>query len=126
MDGRTDGVKDMAVQLPGMARVRARFIEMLIPRHDQIAENALAAWDGESVDEITGNLSSAQRVLHQIAGTAGSLGFPELGAKASACENEIIAHLQGPDADLAICPFEVIQNIDLFLRDCRDIIEEQA
>ena len=68
-------------ELPGLDRVRNRFLEMLVPRQEQIAAHAVAAWDGETVEEITGNLASAQAILHQIAGTAGSLGFVDLGAR---------------------------------------------
>ena len=110
-------------ELPGLDRVRNRFLQMLVPRQEQIAAHAVAAWDGETVEEITGNLASAQAILHQIAGTAGSLGFVDLGARAHACENEIIDHLKGPDADLAICPGEIVRNLDGFLQDCLAVLE---
>ncbi|NNE51170.1 MAG: Hpt domain-containing protein [Sulfitobacter sp.] len=113
----------MISELPGLDRVRARFLDMLVPRHEQIAAHAVAAWDGETVEEINGNLAAAQAILHQIAGTAGSLGLVDLGAKAHACENEIIDHLKGPDADLAICPGEIIRDLDEFLQDCLAVLE---
>ena len=69
----------MLAELPGIERIRKRFVEMLDERQTLIATHGLAAWDGTTVDEIKGNLASAQAILHQIAGSAGSLGFEELG-----------------------------------------------
>ena len=109
-------------ELPGLERVKARFIEMLIPRQEKIAAHAVLAWDGQSSQEICDNLAAAQAILHQIAGSAGSLGFADLGVKAHNCENEIIDYLNGPDAELAICPGVIIQNLDQFLQDCRIIL----
>ena len=98
---------------------------MLEERQSAIAGHALAAWDGETLEAINGNLASAQAVLHQISGTAGSLGFPALGKNARYVEMEIIAHLEGPDADLAICPGELIYHIDRFVTECREVIADQ-
>jgi HPt (histidine-containing phosphotransfer) domain-containing protein len=115
----------MMNELPGIDRVRGRFLDMLEQRQSAIAAHALAAWDGSSLEDINGNLAAAQAVLHQIAGSAGSLGFPDLGKAARHCETEIIAHLEGPDADLAICPGELIYHLDRFVSDCRAVISEQ-
>jgi HPt (histidine-containing phosphotransfer) domain-containing protein len=119
-------MKDMVKELPGLDRVRGRFLTMLEDRQERIAQHALMAWEGETLEQINGNLASAQAILHQIAGTAGSLGFAELGQSARASETEIIAHLEGPDADLAICPGELIYHIDIFVADCRDLLDQQA
>ncbi|WP_370402559.1 Hpt domain-containing protein [Sulfitobacter sp. JB4-11] len=115
----------MMNELPGIDRVRGRFLDMLEQRQAAIAGHALAAWDGETLEDINGNLASAQAVLHQISGSAGSLGFPDLGKFARYCELEIIGHLEGPDADLAICPGELIYHLDRFVTDCRTVIAEQ-
>lgn len=118
-------MKDMMNELPGIDRVRSRFLDMLEQRQSAIAAHALAAWDGQSLEDINENLASAQAVLHQISGSAGSLGWAELGKAARTCEMEIIAHLEGPDADLAICPGELIYHLDRFVTDCRDVIAQQ-
>lgn len=110
------------MELPGLEKVRARFIEMLEDRQARIATHALAAWEGETVEEINGNLESAKAILHQIAGTAGSLGFTDLGVTARQCEEEVIAHLEGPDSDLAICPGELVHHIDGFVGQCRETL----
>ncbi|MEW9919240.1 Hpt domain-containing protein [Marimonas sp. MJW-29] len=118
-------MKDMVDQLPGLERVRERFLTMLAERKERIATHALGAWEGETLEEVNGNLASAQAILHQIAGTAGSLGFAPLGQSAHACENEIIAHLEGPDADLAICPGELIFFLDNFVGACDALLESR-
>lgn len=115
----------MMNELPGIDRVRGRFLDMLEQRQSAIAGHALAAWDGQSLEDINSNLASAQAVLHQISGSAGSLGWSELGISARDCEMEIIAHLEGPDADLAICPGELIYHLDLFVTSCREVIADQ-
>lgn len=115
-------MRDIVKELPGLERVRTRFLSMLADRQEMIASHALAAWEEDTLDGINGNLAAAQSILHQIAGTAGSLGFPELGQSARDCENEIIEHLEGPDADLAICPGEIIHHIDVFVTDCRALL----
>lgn len=119
-------MKDMAESLPGLERVRERFLTMLTDRKERIASHALAAWEGETLEDVNGNLASAQSILHQIAGTAGSLGFAALGESAHACENEIIAHLEGPDADLAICPGELIYFLDAFVGSCDEVLGLRA
>jgi HPt (histidine-containing phosphotransfer) domain-containing protein len=111
--------------MPGIEAIQARFVTLLEERQTSIAHHALNAWDGTTVEEINGSLAAAQSTLHQIAGTAGSLGFAELGTSARACEIEIIAHLEGPDADLAICPVELISRLDKFVSDCRTLIDGQ-
>lgn len=118
-------MKDMMNELPGIDRVRGRFLDMLEQRQAAIAGHALAAWDGQTLEEINENLASAQAVLHQISGSAGSLGWADLGEAARECEMEIIAHLEGPDADLAICPGELIHHLDVFVTSCREVIAEQ-
>lgn len=115
----------LAHQMPGMNRIRARFVELLDDRKSNIARHALAAWDGESLDVINGNLEKARNILHQIAGTAGTVGHPDLGTIAQQCEAQIIAHLEGPYADLAICPGEIIWRIDTFVEAC-DALTIQA
>lgn len=112
--------------LPGLEAIQNRFVSMLEDRQAAIAQHALAAWDGETLEEINGNLAEAQATLHQIAGSAGSLGFAALGMSARSCEAEIIAHLEGPDADLAICPGELMYHLDKFVCDCRALIDNHG
>lgn len=115
----------LALEMPGLERIRDRFIEMLEDRKAMIAQHALAAWDGETAEEINANLENARNILHQIAGTAGTVGFPDLGTTAQQCEAQIIAHLEGDYADLAICPGEIVWCIDTFVEAC-NILQEAA
>lgn len=107
-----------AAQMAGLDRIRLRFIELLATRKADIAQYALAAWDGESAEDINANLEGARGILHQISGTAGTVGYPELGQIAQQCEAQIIAHLEGDYADLAICPGDIIWFIDTFVEAC--------
>ncbi len=112
--------------MPGIEAIQTRFVTMLQDRQAAIARHALNAWDGETLDQINDNLAAAQATLHQIAGSAGSLGFATLGMSARSCEAEIIAHLEGPDADLAICPGELMYHLDKFVSDCRALIDSHG
>ncbi|MFC6637213.1 Hpt domain-containing protein [Sulfitobacter sediminilitoris] len=116
-------MKDMVDTLPGIERVRSRFLTMLQDRKERIAAHILAAWEGETLDDVNDNLAKTEAILHQISGTAGTLGFSDLGTHARSCEGKIIAHLKGPDADLAICPGELIHEIDAFVIACEDVID---
>ena len=110
------------LELPGIDRIRTRFLEMLRDRQSAIAEHALFAWEGHTLEEVNGNLISARTILHQIAGTAGSLGFDDLGHAARSCENDIVAHLTGPDNDLALCPDALLVQIDDFVEHCKGLL----
>lgn len=111
----------LAFEMPGLDRIRHRFLDLLDERKVLIAQHALAAWDGETAEQINSNLESARSILHQIAGTAGTVGYPELGVTAQHCEAQIIAHLEGDYADLAVCPGEIIWFIDTFVEACDNI-----
>jgi len=112
-----------ALELPGLDHIRGRFVELLQGRKMTIAQHALAAWDAETAEDINANLEDARAILHQIAGTAGTVGFPELGEDAYYCETQIIAHLEGAYSDLAICPGGIIWSIDAFIASCDTLPE---
>tara|TARA_R110002020_G_scaffold96067_2_gene230361 strand:- start:213 stop:581 length:369 start_codon:yes stop_codon:yes gene_type:complete len=118
-------MKKATTPMPGLEAIQARFITLLQDRYIQIAQHALDAWEAVSPAEARSNLAGAQAILHQIAGTAGSLGFAELGHKARACEVAIIGHLEKPDTESGDCPDELITQIDTFVYDCRELIEAQ-
>lgn len=91
-----------------------------------LAEHALAAWEGSTLQEINDNLAEARTILHQIAGTAGSLGFDDLGTVARDNELAIDAHLDGPKGKIANCPTEIIFGLDDFLKSSEALIAEQS
>ena len=119
-------MKDVVTELPGLERVRAHFLKALRERREKIAVHAIQAWDGTDADTINTNLAGAQAVLHQIAGSAGSLGFEDFGAEARRCETEIIAYLGSPAAEADACPTHLITDLDGFVRRCQDILEQNA
>ncbi|WP_298860878.1 Hpt domain-containing protein [uncultured Sulfitobacter sp.] len=116
-------MSSVALQIPGLDRIRLRFLDLLEHRKVNIARHALAAWDGETAEEINANLEAARSILHQIAGTAGTVGYEALGITAQHCEAQIIAHIEGPYADLAVCPGEIIWFIDTFVEACDGLAE---
>lgn len=114
-----DGGLDM---MSGLEKIRGRFLDLLVTRQQNIAHHAVLAYEGQTVDEVNGNLAAARDILHQIAGTAGSLGFDDLGLAARSCENDIVAHLNGPDNDLALCPDALLVQIDDFVEQCKGLL----
>ena len=114
-----------APALPGLERIRARFLDMLSDRQALIAQHTLDAWNGKTSSEINDNLAAAQAILHQIAGSAGSIAFGDLGTSARVCETEIIEHLQSAN-ESAVCPGELVFHIDDFVRSCTEVIAEAA
>ena len=85
---------DIARLQEGLLRVRERFLDDLDGR-----ERVVKALRMEI--SSTGNpgpsRDAAQRQLHRIAGTAATLGLPELGQAASICEDELV-QVQGGKA----------------------------
>ena len=113
---------DVIPQVYGPDRLRLRFVQMLAERQSRIAAHALAAWDGESVEEVNINLSAAQFILSKIARSAGPLGFSELAQTAQHAADQVLNHLKGPDSDLAICPGELVFYLDESVAACRAAI----
>lgn len=114
-----DGSLEM---MSGLEKIRGRFLDLLVTRQQSIAHHAVLAYEGQTLDEVNGNLAAARDILHQIAGTAGSLGFDDLGHAARSCENDIVAHLTGPDNDLALCPDALLVQIDDFVEQCKGLL----
>lgn len=107
-------------EIPGVDRVN--FILKLEERKTNVAQHVLAAWDGVSTDEINTHLEKASATLHRIAETAGAMGYAALGATALRSEQQIISHLEGPYADLAVCPGEIVWCVDTFVEACAAIL----
>ncbi|AXI47993.1 phosphorelay protein [Sulfitobacter sp. SK012] len=115
-----------AKELPDLAKVRGDFFGTLRTSSEQIARHALLAWDGDNVEGINVNLKAAQDTLHRIVGAANRVGLHQLGHTARQCEQAIIGHLSGPDIDLAICPGELIVELDMFVQASNDILQHDA
>ena len=117
-------MRDVVPELYGLQRLRLRFLEMLLERQTRIARHSLAAWDGETVAEINGNLSAAQTIRDKISGAAAPLGFIDLAECTRRSADEILAHLKGGDADLAICPGELIYYLDQSVSTCQAVVAD--
>lgn len=113
---------DHALAMPGLERVRSRFLLLLETRQAEIADHALTAWDSMDTVKVHRHLEAAQNILHQIAGTAGSLGFGSLGHIARECEYAIIAHLEnenGPEL-----PEHVMAQMDYMVSQSQALLSE--
>lgn len=116
----------MSRELPGLDRIRARFIHLLIERQAEIAQHALLAWESNDAVAKIENLQAARNIVHQISGTAGSLGFWELGQAARECEELIIKHLENtPSADTALLN-DVLLSLDAFVSKSRELTSQSA
>lgn len=113
----------LALEMANCNLIRHRFLNLLTERRVAIARHTLAAWDGETAEIINSNLEQARSILNQIADTAATAGYAELGITAQHCESQIIAHLEGPYADLAVCPGEIIWFVDTLVEACDNIAE---
>lgn len=78
------------MKMPGLERIRARFMDMLVERLNEIDRLCDPAVSGLSPRDA---LEQVQMILHKIAGTAGTLGLTVLGDTARTGENTIIAFL---------------------------------
>ena len=90
-------------EMPELLRIRERFVEMHHDRHDRLEE--LLEATRRDVDAEAALLET-RRILHKIAGTAGTLGFAALGTSAREVEYLIDTHLDGcgfqPDQGVAV------------------------
>lgn len=98
-----------------MGKIKVRFLDLLESRQFDIASHALAAWNAQTTEQADRHLGAARDILHQIAGSAGSLGFGPLGQAARECESSIIYHLANRVPDTAPCPHRVIEQLDSFM-----------
>lgn len=116
----------LACQMPNPELEPARFVDLLEDSQTAVALHVLAAWDGETTDGINAHLAEARGVLHEIVIAAGTVGCAEVRAKAQLCVAQITAHLEGPYADLAICPGEILWCADTFVEACASVVPEQG
>ncbi len=119
-------MKDTAVALPGLERIKARFLALLEERQGLIAHHALAAWEEKTPSKMYAHLQVAQGTLHQIAGTSGSLGFHDLGIAARDCENAILRYLEHPDLAEMPLSTELLAQMDDFVSISQSLLAENA
>lgn len=119
-------MRELADALPGIERIKLRFLDLLEERQSKIAHHALAAWKSTDSKETRENLEMAQATLHQIAGTAGSLGFGPLGQTAHDCEVAIIAHLEYLTGDTVDIPTTIMSQMDTFVSMSQKLLKDQG
>jgi len=111
----------LAFSAAAPVRPPAHLFAILTDQQTRIAQHALAAWDGETLDAVNGNLKAAKKLLQELAQTARAGGYGRLCTLAEQCEMQILVHLDGPYADLAICPGEIIWCVDTLVEACSDL-----
>jgi len=116
----------MVATLPGLERIKDNFLSLLVERQAEIAENALAAWESTDADGQALKLKTVQNLLHQITGSAGTLGFGELGSVAQKAEGAIIAYLEGNDRSNAAIPHTLLAEIDGFVSVSQSLLLENG
>lgn len=96
--------------------VRKRFTALLDERLDELEDLREKIGLNAKQDEAYRKI---QFIAHKIAGTAGMLGFEDLGKLASSAENTIIQHVDG---GLSRETHKItVKNIDVFIECAADI-----
>ncbi|KEJ89712.1 hypothetical protein [Sulfitobacter donghicola] len=116
-------MRDFAPFDPSLAEIIPAFIQTLERRVIHITSFALAAWDGETLQSVNGSLVGARELLAQIATEAAAAGYPAIGADAGFFIDRIDGYLDGPYADLAICPGDIVWWADYFAQTCYRLLE---
>ena len=100
----------------GLARIRQQFVSRLTERRARMLKHILDA--ANDADEATrhAHLAAARYVIHQIAGTAGTLGFVKLGVDARRLENMIDTNLDGEMSN------DLLEVVLAFSDDCEAIV----
>ena len=107
----------------GLSRIRIQFLARLVHRRAQILSNSLAASEAKDPLKVAGHLDIVRDVLHQIAGTAGTLGFGDFGSDARRIENSIIGLLK-KGGEIEISP-AFIQDIVNFGQTAEEMIQRR-
>ena len=77
----------------GLNRIRNQFLARLFDRRQQILWYTRKAGEANTPKESQKHLAEVRNILHQIAGTAGTLGFADFGSTARQIENDIDVYL---------------------------------
>lgn len=104
----------------GLARIRNQFLARLFDRREQIIWNTLKAGEANTPAETHKYLGAVRDILHQIAGTAGTLGFPDFGSSAREIESDIDKFLE--ESDGSYVSSELLQDLIGFTDVANEII----
>jgi hypothetical protein len=104
----------------GLSRIRNQFLARLFDRRKQILWNTLKAGEASDPAEAHKHLTAVRDILHQIAGTAATLGFAEFGSSARQIENDIDVFLLGSEGSFASA--DLLRDLVHFSETANDII----
>ena len=106
----------------GLETIRNNFLDRLEETYPTLARFAIEALEAKDVAQSKSSLHEAEAILHRIAGTAGSLGFENLGDHARECEVAARAYQANtPDVDGA-APLAEVREIRAFLINCDGVL----
>ena len=100
--------------------IRDRFLRLLRVRQDAVLSSLTTAFNEPS--QVAKELEQIETVLHKISGSAGTLGFLDLGIRASAVEARLVAYRMGTPS----CVDEIYLDVIDFVEQSFDAIEEAA
>lgn len=98
----------------GLHRIRSQFLVRLTERRGKILFSTLEASSALEAREVAAHLNIVRDILHQIAGSAGILGFADFGLEARRIENDIGTVLEHPER--AIVSSELIEDLIAFTK----------
>ena len=104
----------------GLSRIRNQFLARLIDRRQQIVLSTLKAGEASDPADANKHLTAVRDILHQIAGTAATLGFAEFGSSARQIESSIDVFLANSEGSFA--SVELLQDLVRFSETANDII----
>ncbi|MCR8726088.1 Hpt domain-containing protein [Frigidibacter sp. ROC022] len=113
-------MNSLAHKLPGIARIRERFLEMHDERHDALEDALTLISSGEDCQQA---LLTARDILHKIAGSAGSLGFADLGEAAGKAETVVQEHIDTNFRDQTPVTEELDRFLELSITYCSTTAE---
>jgi chemotaxis protein histidine kinase CheA len=97
----------------GLARIRARFVDELTTRFDDMAQLRPQLNDPSTAEPA---LIEIGKICHKIAGTAATLGFPTLGKEAAAIDDHVVKHAGGmAEGDVRVTVDQMFQTIETIL-----------
>lgn len=115
-------MKDEATLTEGLARVRAKFLTMVIERRARVATCADIA-RVRDLEDATEALEEAGHLLHQLAGTSGTLGFVPLGQAARIGTDEIRRALAEHRQGIKHSTPPLVMLLDAFVQECDAVLQ---
>lgn len=109
--------------LPGLERIRAHFLERLATSYQELSTCVIDALNTANPDSAGRSLTKASTILHKISGSAGSLGFEELGDAARRCEASVLGYLDTSTRHDKKRLEDVAFNISDFVYDCIIVLD---